>query len=698
MKQWTGISTTALVWLAASVSHGQTSPTKLWDVVQAGNQTGEFFINTTFGAQTTLEGEPARRLTFSAAWARYGQTFTTPANWANYDAYSFIVKNNSTTIADLGVRWYRNASLTDFLVNNFRVQPGETVRIVVDTSDWVSQASAMRMRLPIMDAYYKHTFTDRSADLPQVYQWQIYSRVSTPTDLTITSFNGYELPTTYTNCVDEFGQLTTRNWPGKAYDRNSLLAQQSNEQMDLAQNPGTGESHGSRDLPLQQATGKWRVARSPKGFWYFVSPIGKVFWSFGLTKIDSNTPTVVEGRESMFLNLPSESGSKAEAWGRASVQGQQKKTYDFYKSNLIEKHGSNWYEDWQDRSVTRLRSWGFNTLGTGHDSHITAKADMPFNLTVTTNEFPNRISLPYAWGRTIPDVYDANFRTWFEDKWRGHLEWYSRNPHFMGVYVDGELPWGLRGGSTREKYQLPIAAFAKNNTSPSKIGYVQGLIAKYKTVQAMNQVYGTTFVNWAQVSNTPVQLSDQQLANPEIVNDLSTFLFNFSSRYYAAVKAGLRNVNCSALYLGGQNLLWTTPEEVLRGMERSVDVASFTMYDQAHLVPWSVFNKITRPILLSEFSFMSREGNASVGCFNENVVVKNNAERASMALAYLKSALSKKNCVGVHWFNYVDQPISGRIDGENYAFGLVDVTDRPHQEVVNALRTFSSTLYSSRGY
>ena len=41
--------------------------------------------------------------------------------------------------------------------------------------------------------------------------------------------------------------------------------------------------------------------------------------------------------------------------------------------------------------------------------------------------------------------------------------------------------------------------------------------------------------------------------------------------------------------------------------------------------------------------------------------------------------------VGAHWFQYTDEPTLGRPkDGEDYNFGLVDIEDRPYQEITTA--------------
>jgi len=49
--------------------------------------------------------------------------------------------------------------------------------------------------------------------------------------------------------------------------------------------------------------------------------------------------------------------------------------------------------------------------------------------------------------------------------------------------------------------------------------------------------------------------------------------------------------------------------------------------------------------------------------------------------------LAEPSIVGVHWFQYLDQPVSGRLlDGENGHLGLVGITDVPFQGFVEAVR------------
>jgi hypothetical protein len=61
-------------------------------------------------------------------------------------------------------------------------------------------------------------------------------------------------------------------------------------------------------------------------------------------------------------------------------------------------------------------------------------------------------------------------------------------------------------------------------------------------------------------------------------------------------------------------------------------------------------------------------------------------ERAVAYRYYVENAAANPAIIGTHWFQWVDQPATGRNDGENYNIGFVDVTDRPYNELVNATR------------
>lgn len=52
----------------------------------------------------------------------------------------------------------------------------------------------------------------------------------------------------------------------------------------------------------------------------------------------------------------------------------------------------------------------------------------------------------------------------------------------------------------------------------------------------------------------------------------------------------------------------------------------------------------------------------------------------------LTMAAAHPAMIGTHWFQWIDQPSTGRNDGENYNIGYLDVCDRPYTELINATK------------
>jgi len=49
--------------------------------------------------------------------------------------------------------------------------------------------------------------------------------------------------------------------------------------------------------------------------------------------------------------------------------------------------------------------------------------------------------------------------------------------------------------------------------------------------------------------------------------------------------------------------------------------------------------------------------------------------------------VAQPSIVGVHWFQYLDQPVTGRLlDGENGHFGMIGITDLPFTGFVDSVR------------
>jgi hypothetical protein len=96
-------------------------------------------------------------------------------------------------------------------------------------------------------------------------------------------------------------------------------------------------------------------------------------------------------------------------------------------------------------------------------------------------------------------------------------------------------------------------------------------------------------------------------------------------------------------------------------------------------------------LLIGEFHF----GALDRGLFHTGLVpTENQKARAESYKEYVLGALHHPQFVGCHWFEYRDEPVTGRaLDAENYQIGFVDVADTPYRELVDAARSVGYHLY-----
>ena len=100
--------------------------------------------------------------------------------------------------------------------------------------------------------------------------------------------------------------------------------------------------------------------------------------------------TYIDGRESMFRDLPAPDGELAAHWsehddrgglwpqpGRAFDHG---RAFNFYTANLERKFGPDWRGRWREETVQRLKAWGFNTIGNWSEPDLWAMHRLPYTV------------------------------------------------------------------------------------------------------------------------------------------------------------------------------------------------------------------------------------------------------------------------------------------------------------------------------
>lgn len=169
------------------------------------------------------------------------------------------------------------------------------------------------------------------------------------------------------------------------------------------------------------------------------------------------------------------------------------------------------------------------------------------------------------------------------------------------------------------------------------------------------------------------------------------FFYNAFERYLKVIDAAIRKYDPNHLILGIR-YAGTAADEMVKASQ-IFDVFSVNDYQYfPDTEKLEKFHRLSeRPLLLSEFHFGVPAQGMSAGLKQ----VRNYQERGVAYRYYVENLGAIPEVIGAHWFQWVDQPNTGRYpDGENYNIGLVDITDRPYPELIKAMQATHHLLYS----
>jgi hypothetical protein len=484
--------------------------------------------------------------------------------------------------------------------------------------------------------------------------------------------------------IDRFGQYRHRDWPGKIHTAAELARRRAAEAADLAAHPGPDDWDrygGWQSGPALEATGYFRVTRHA-GKWWLVDPDGRLFWSHGIDGIGPAADTPISDRRHWFEGLPGPGSPLAAFYGRGRwaphgyYRGKTYDTYNFAGANLRRKYGAGWPDDFADLAHRRLRSWGMNTVGNWSDPRVYVRRRTPYVVAVHAAARPLEGSGGY-WGK-FPDVFDPGFRRGLRAAVHREKGTSAGDPWCLGYIIDNELPWG-------EELSLAAATLSSPADQPAKKVFVADLKRKYGTVEALNRAWGTRHASWTALLNDR-RAPDAKKAD----DDLAAFATKTAEEYFRVCRAAVKEVAPHQLYLGCR-FAWVN-DRVVRAAGKYCDVLSYNRYEDT-VADFRPPAGVDLPVVIGEFHF----GALDRGLFHAGLrPVADQRARGAAYRRYVRGALANPWLVGTHWFQFVDQPATGRGDGENYQIGFVDVCDTPYAETVAACRLVGYGLYRQR--
>lgn len=479
----------------------------------------------------------------------------------------------------------------------------------------------------------------------------------------------------YVPFIDEYGQYIHGDWKEKIKSPSDLRANYAKEkvELDAAKPPEEWNKFGGwKNGPQLKATGNFRTEKY-QGKWYLVDPEGRLFFSYGVDVLSKyNDPLkVVPGKESWFKSLPA--GAKI---------------YLPTEIALCQKYGTeNYQPEYFQNLSKRLTAWGFNSIGDWSQTPLIEQGKQPYTLQLTDYDW----KMPRLGESKLKfyDVYDKKYI----DKMKNLVKIAAErdaivtksltDPMCIGYWIDNELDFGNRG-----KLTLVNEILKCKPTQAAKQELIRDMKEKYGSIEKLNAAWKTSHKDWdALLASTSIPESEAFNA------DSAVFAQKMINEYFRLARDAVKSVAPNRLYLGARFIGTDSVRPMLyKACEKYSDVLSVNIY--AHSIAnFPIEGMPDMPVIIGEFHF----GVLDRGMFNPAVCAGITQEDRALAFTrFMQGALVHPNIVGAHWFQYRDQPLTGRGDGEAYQIGFVDVTDTPYTEICRAARDVGESMYRYR--
>ncbi|HEV8026392.1 MAG TPA: hypothetical protein VGP50_03120 [Stellaceae bacterium] len=330
-------------------------------------------------------------------------------------------------------------------------------------------------------------------------------------------------------------------------------------------------------------------------------------------------------------------------------------------------------DDWVEQTRARLDDWGFNAAGA-------------WSLEPQALRLPTAIDLEL--GRHAQfhwfDPFDPAMAQRLEDEAKRLTAPYRGTPYRLGYFSDNESGWW--GGALFVFYsEKPAASHTKQ-----------------RWLAELNHFYGGSWARFAHDFVPPAGVASwDELLRAEAMTRLRPGSNGIAAvrhwtevvaeHYYDLVARALHAADPDALFLGDRLPIYYDPMAV-RAEARHVDVIA-TNYNvdspEGWIAPYYFAGLRAlsggKPVLVSEWFYAAHENRTGNRNNGHLMTVETQSERAAGAAAAAQSFAADPSILGLHWFQYYDYPVGGRADTEDYNFGLVDIRDRPYDELVSAL-------------
>ncbi|HSH20590.1 MAG TPA: beta-galactosidase [Draconibacterium sp.] len=471
--------------------------------------------------------------------------------------------------------------------------------------------------------------------------------------------------------VDELGQWSEKEWTGKTQNKEELKIRLENQlaAANTSSFPENWSKYGGWKEKKFESTGFFRTHNDGTR-WWLVDPDGYAFVSVGVDCIRNNVSGVISGQEDLFEWLPDSTDSVFK--DGFSDRGKYVQA-DFYRFNLMRIFGANWREKWEVITSGQIREFGINTIGNWSDIEYARKAEIPYVLPLSG--FP---STEVKLFRDFPDVFAREYEEEAR-KFAQQLDEFKDDPFLIGYFLRNEPTWAF--GANDVAFEM----FATSQVSESKHVFVNWISTQYTTIQELNKSWKAELNNFEELANQIFE----EYPSEQAKNDFWKFSEILVAQYVNVPCDEVEKVDPNHLNLG-MRYAWMSSDLLYKAGER-FDFFSINGYGNPGPPETAEIARISgKPVMIGEFHHGATDRGLPASGIQGAL---NQAERGKAYRYYIEQGLARSELIGMHYFQWLDQPVFGRFDGENYNIGFMDICNQPYKKLVDAAKLTHLKMY-----
>ncbi|UCE99785.1 MAG: hypothetical protein JSV82_01595 [Planctomycetota bacterium] len=404
--------------------------------------------------------------------------------------------------------------------------------------------------------------------------------------------------------------------------------------------------------------GFWRLMRDTNGVWWFLSPEGKLEFLNTVTTVQPHQKGQDENGPH-YISKDWKGGLERKWWGNE---------FEMYNGE---------FDYWAERTIKRVKDAGFKALG-GWCNRVFHRHD------VTITQFLGI----WRWAGNGTLFYSPEWADKAREAIEKKVPLLCDNRNLVGYYLDNELGWA-ENFSSAERYFNGL-----ETDNPNRREVVKVIRSVWAGIEEFNEDWECDLQDWSELDNLAKLPREPASARRKLQE---AWLYHLARDYFEFATKLIRKYDKNHLIMGVR-FKGRAPREVCRASRGLTDAQSTNMYHSDAKLGAEMFDGIYeesgQPVIITEYGFHStdgRSGNKNRCGFIWGHVIDQEAKADGYRLLTTRFA-RVPYIIGADWFQWNDEPPSGRGDGEDVNFGIVDIHDEPYEHMVEVIRETTPQL------